>query len=396
MANLYEMRAASFRGVRFLVPHGEIGEGRHAVMHNYPDAAFRYVEDNGLIPPDFKVHAVVHGANSLAWLNQLRGALNRPGPGTLIHPLYGRQTVQVVGPYKVRHTDKTTGVITLDIHFAVTGPAAFPAVLSGIAAVIPGMAATALAQLVSAFAGGWSFASGLTAATHDAVAGALGLVASATDSYFSASAAASRAMATLAHTPALAIADGAVLGACLETIVTAPFEDGAIETRHLWPACQRLAETGAALAATAAAIGPSTVDLAARQVAIDRLATAVQAAAFVGLCRAAVETEHATAQDVIEAITVLEGESAALAERQMAREARDAVDALLSETVAVLMDEQITLPEVVRLAVHEIPASVLAYRLTDSTDDLPLLVGLNEGRNPVLYDGAVAVLRHPV
>lgn len=396
MANLFEMRSASFRGVRFLVPHGEIDEGRHAVVHNYPDAAFRYVEDNGLIPPDFKVHAVVHGASSVAWLNQLRGALNRPGPGTLIHPFYGRQTVQVVGPYKVRHTDKTAGVITLDIHFAVTGPAAFPAALSGIAAVIPGMAAAALAQLVSAFAGGWSFGQGLAATTHAAVASALGLVAATVDDTFSAASAVSGVTAVLAEAPSLAIADGAVLGAGLETIATAPFEDGAIDTRHLWPGYRGLAAAGASLAATAAAINPSTLDLAERRLAIERLATAAATAAFIGLCRAAVETEHATAAEVVETIAVLDTENATLAGREMAREVRDAVDALLSETVAVLMAEQITLPEVVSLAVYEMPASVLAYRLTDATDDLPLLVGLNEGRNPVLYDGPVSVLRHPV
>jgi len=145
--HLRDLSPASFRGVAFLCPNDTTEEGRQSIEHHYPDANFRYVEDNGLIPPKFKITAILHGDNLPAKVRALRNALNTPGPGTLKHPYYGSNNCAVIGPYHVSRKDEDSGVITFEINFAVTGPAIFPGLAAMIPAVISGLAASVISDI---------------------------------------------------------------------------------------------------------------------------------------------------------------------------------------------------------------------------------------------------------
>lgn len=394
MANLHELMPASFRGVGFLMPKGTADEGRHAVVHNYPDAAFRYVEDNGLIPPDFKVHAIVQGDDCIGVLNRLRAALNRPGPGTLMHPIYGRQIVQVVGPYHVKHDDKHAGVIFVDIHFSVTGPPYFPAVLTGIAAVIPGLASDALTGLAGIFSAVWAVPQAFAAATGAALASAVGTVANAALAAFPAAAAVSAAAERLVAPSGGRLPDGEALAAALTAIVEGPFGVAAIDETRLLAGFAEVGEAGRAVSAQGARIRPGNGVLAERQAALVTLGAGIETAAFIGLCKAAVVAPFTTAEDVAAAIATVADSHGDLARLDLDAGLRARIDKLLAETVAVLEAEQVTLPDVVTVAVHDIPASVLAYMLTDTTDDLAAIVALNDGKSPILFTGPVKVLRY--
>lgn len=394
MANLHELMPASFRGVGFLMPKGQADEGRHAVTHNYPDAAFRYVEDNGLIPPDFKVHALVQGEDCIGVLNRLRAALNRPGPGTLIHPIYGRQIVQVVGPYHVKHDDKHAGVIYLDIHFSVTGPPFFPGVLSGIAAVIPGRAADALANLTGVFSAVWAVPQAFAAATEAVLASAIGSVATTALTAFPAAAAVVSAVERLAVPAGGLIPDGDTLAASLTAIVDGPFGIDAIDDARLLTGFTDLGAAGRAISAQGARIVAGTGVLAARQEALVTLGAGIEIAAFIGLCKAAAAATFKTAEDVAATIGTVTDAHGDLARLDFDGVLRAKTSKLLAETVAVLEAEQVTLPDVVAIAVRDYPASVLAYMLTDTTGDLQTIVDLNDGKIPILYSGTVNVLRH--
>lgn len=147
--HLRDLSPASFRGVAFLCPKDTAEEGRNSIKHSYPDASHRYVEDNGLIPPEFKLTAILHGADLPAKVRSLRGALNTPGPGTLRHPYYGSHLCAVIGPYHVSRSDDDSGVVTFEITFAVTGAAIFPGLVGAIPAVVTGLALSTISSIAS-------------------------------------------------------------------------------------------------------------------------------------------------------------------------------------------------------------------------------------------------------
>ena len=151
MVALVDLQPASFRGAAFLCPHDHVKEGRNTIDHKYPNSSYRYAEDNGYTPPEFDMTCVLHGPNLLADFSRLRAALNTPGPGTLRHPWYGAQFCAVKGPWKVSREDRDSGVLELDVTFLVTGPPAFPGLVSNIAATISTLSASAVAASFAAF-----------------------------------------------------------------------------------------------------------------------------------------------------------------------------------------------------------------------------------------------------
>ncbi len=167
---LAELSPASFRGVTFYVPKDTGEEGRNIIHHQYPNSSIRYDEDNGGHAPTFKITALLFGTGLSAKLNRLRDALNKPGPGTLNHPYLGSWTCSAVGPYKYQREDEDSGVITLDLTFSVTSSGTiFPGIVSGIAAVVSGLAGSAVSTITGSFAA--SFGAGaMSAFSRDAIA----------------------------------------------------------------------------------------------------------------------------------------------------------------------------------------------------------------------------------
>lgn len=146
---------ASFRGVPFLVPSGDLKEGRNTILHQYPDSNRRYGEDNGGFLPCFKVEAVVHGRDAQGKMQALRSALMRPGGGTLRHPYFGVQRVAVDGEYTVSHKDSEFGIISFDIPFAVIDDGPATASFSGLGSVVTSLAAEAGAAMIGSIVERW-------------------------------------------------------------------------------------------------------------------------------------------------------------------------------------------------------------------------------------------------
>ena len=46
--------------------------------HKYPGQTYRYAQDNGGTPPEFDIHAYLHGATLLSDYARLRSALMKP------------------------------------------------------------------------------------------------------------------------------------------------------------------------------------------------------------------------------------------------------------------------------------------------------------------------------
>lgn len=148
---LRDLSPASFRGVRFYVPKDTLEEGRRTIDHQWVDSNRRYAEDNGFIPPEFKLNIILAGPNLAGQVASLRAALNTPGPGTLKHPWAGVHRCAVKGPFRIEREDRDAGVIQLEVTFLRDDGPVFIAVLSGIPAVVAGLASGATGSIVGAF-----------------------------------------------------------------------------------------------------------------------------------------------------------------------------------------------------------------------------------------------------
>ncbi len=127
MADWRESRVpASFRGVSFFVVSTDLGIGRRTVQHVYPfkkEPAFS--EDMGRKPRSFTVEGFVVGTEYEAARDALVEALEKEGPGELIHPTHGTRRVAVgSGGVVVRESSDEGGMARFSIPFDETPPKA--------------------------------------------------------------------------------------------------------------------------------------------------------------------------------------------------------------------------------------------------------------------------------
>jgi prophage DNA circulation protein len=110
------MGPASFRGAPFHVDTSERAGGRRIVTHEYPlrDAPDR--EDMGRKARDFSVEGYVLGEDYFVSRDKLLDALERAGPGELVHPYHGTRRVVVVD-YRVRESKAEGGIARFSIEF---------------------------------------------------------------------------------------------------------------------------------------------------------------------------------------------------------------------------------------------------------------------------------------
>ena len=388
---LDDLQAAKFRGAPFLVPSDETEEGRNAICHEYPDASFRYVEDNGRIPPKFTLSAVLAEPGLPAKLNRLRSALNAPGPGVLKHPHYGTQFVQVDGTYRVKREDRQAGVIELEIKFAVTGAPILPGLVSGVAALVTGLAATAVTSMFTAFTKSYGNPSG--AVTLATVSSAVASVASQMNASFGQ---ASDAPSRIMTSAGLFARSGARLGPLLISSFRDPFDDDAMSSRALIKGFRAVSVIGSDISDDAAAITPSTADLSIRSSCLAILGASIEAAAFACIADAMAGHDYTTA-DEVEADEDLLTEAF---EQAQARELDDSVHSALAQihTAAseVLRDVAVRLPRISTMSIEPIPASVLAYQLYEDDSDVMTIVDLNLDKDPVLMASPVIVLSQDI
>lgn len=312
MATFQSLIPASFRGVPFLVPSGHAEGGRHSIKHEYPDSNTRYVEDNGRKVPDFHVKAVVHGVDALSRLRSLQGALDTPGPGTLVHPVWGRQFVQVMGPYKVNHSDDKVGVFELEVHFAVTGPASFPGIATGIAAAITNLSVGSINAMFSAFSAGINLPA--SAASLTAVGSALSSIGSSMASSFGSVAEVQSIASTLVGSPMSLMSDPVTLSGALSGLVRAPFEASSLVVSNdvLLSGFSDLHTVSTGIVQQAAAIVPTTLDLVTRSAALANIGVTMNGVSIVSMCEAAAGKRYQTADAVAADISVLSNAHAQL------------------------------------------------------------------------------------
>lgn len=392
MATLQQLIPASFRGVPFLVPSGHMEGGRHAIKHEYPDSNHRYVEDNGMCVPDFELRIVVHGADAISRLRTLQNALDKPGPGTLIHPIYGRRFVQVVGPYKLSHKDQDVGVFELEVKFSVTGPPIFPGLTSGIAAAITNLSASAIGEMFASFSANVPIAQGVQ--TTELLIKSIGEVTSSLVSSFGAVADVRSNAIMLSQSIESIVNDPSVIAKQLQTMVRSPFDAvKAVRADELWRGFSEIGEIGKSFYDQSQTISPDTMDLAIRRQIMSNLGGLFAGVAFSAMAEAAAGKTYSVANAIeLDMASLTDLHSTFIEMQQFDNGMRLSTAAILSEIIAVLEAELVTLPNVVSTKVNDIPASVLAYMLYDNDKDLGTIVSINSSQAPMLLNETANIL----
>lgn len=89
-----QYRQASFRNVPFFVGRADSSFGRRKVVHEFPGQDKPVVEDLGRSAREFAVEGYALGDDYLAQRDRIKDAVEKEGPGILIHPYYGKMRVE--------------------------------------------------------------------------------------------------------------------------------------------------------------------------------------------------------------------------------------------------------------------------------------------------------------
>ncbi|WP_438443612.1 DNA circularization protein [Escherichia coli] len=120
------LQDASFRGVPFKVEDESSGVGRRVETHEYPNRDKPYTEDLGRVSLRPSLTAYVVGEDCFDQRDRLIEALNKPGPGTLVHPVYGEMSVCVDGEVCVSTSRSEGRVVRFDLKFVEAGELSYP------------------------------------------------------------------------------------------------------------------------------------------------------------------------------------------------------------------------------------------------------------------------------
>lgn len=392
---LHNLQPASFRGAPFLVPSDDAEEGRNSIWHEYPDASHRYIEDNGKIPPCFHIRAVLHGDNLPGKLSRLRSALNRPGPGVLKHPYYGTQFVSVDQTYRVKREDRQAGVIELDIKFAVTGPPALPGLVSGIAALVTGLASSAVTAAFGAFTEQCRAPRSPNSAT--VLAEALQDVTSVLEASFGQ---ATSAPARLYDRAEAFVRNIDTAQSLLVSSFREPFEDETILNRSLVKGFKDVAEAAAGVSAEASVAAVNTLDRSERQASKAAIGMFCEFAAFCCLADAMAGRNYLTGDEVDADEQLLTEIYDTVQARGLPSEQHAQMADIYTAASEVLQNAAVRLPRLTEIDAQNTPASVLAYELYERDgmvngiipDRIQQIVDLNLNQDPCLLTGSTTVL----
>lgn len=124
-----QLQKASFRGVPFEVTSASLTAGRRTVVHEYPQRDKPYVEDLGRASRKLTIKAFVVGSDYLARAQRLLAAIEKPGPGTLVHPWLGEMRVTLSAVSELTF-DTALGVANITFTATEAGELEFPSATS--------------------------------------------------------------------------------------------------------------------------------------------------------------------------------------------------------------------------------------------------------------------------
>jgi prophage DNA circulation protein len=111
---------ASFRGAIFYTESDARSSGRRVALHQYPKKDQPYAEDMGRRAVHHPITGYLIGPNYLGPRDALIDALEKEGPGQLIHPLLRPMQV-ICETYTVTENRERGGYCTFEMQFVEAG-----------------------------------------------------------------------------------------------------------------------------------------------------------------------------------------------------------------------------------------------------------------------------------
>lgn len=149
------LRKARYRGAEFFVDSAEGSVGRRTVLHEYPLRDLPFVEDLGRKARAFTIEAYVLATRDNQFDHTperelLLAAIERPGPGPLVHPWLGEMQM-VVTEARVRESTAEGGMTRFTLTCVEAGQQEFPEAESNTGALVGDAADAAETDMVGDF-----------------------------------------------------------------------------------------------------------------------------------------------------------------------------------------------------------------------------------------------------
>lgn len=145
-----QLQKASFRGVPFEVTAASLTAGRRTVVHEYPKRDKPYVEDLGRASRKMTVKAFVVGSDYLTRAQRLLAAIEKPGPGMLVHPWLGEMRVTLSAVSELTF-DTALGVANITFTATEAGELEFPSASADRTGLVLAAADSLSASAISRF-----------------------------------------------------------------------------------------------------------------------------------------------------------------------------------------------------------------------------------------------------
>ena len=149
------LRPASFRGVSFFVDSSQVTGGRRVQFHEFPDRDDPYAEDLGRVGKTYKIEGHILGDDYDQIKKQLQEAVDKDGPGELVHPYFGTLFVQV-GAFSIDEDTKEGRIAKVSFQFYETTDLRYPKPLEDKAKALADSATNAKAAAKNSFDKGFS------------------------------------------------------------------------------------------------------------------------------------------------------------------------------------------------------------------------------------------------
>lgn len=158
MSWLDDYRQAKFRSAYFYVSNAENSSGRRSAVHEFPKQDTPYVEDMGRKARTHRIEAYILGEDYFSIRDELQQALEKEGPGKLVHPYLGTLDV-ICTDYSFRESIRETRMARFTITFAEAGLLKFPSATVDATADVARKKSSALDRVKSALEKVYSIAS---------------------------------------------------------------------------------------------------------------------------------------------------------------------------------------------------------------------------------------------
>lgn len=118
------LRPATFRGIPFFIDVSSFTGGRRVQLHEFMQRDNSFAEDLGKVTPTFKVDGHILG-DYWDQKNALLQAVEKQGPGELVHPYFGTLQVQI-GAFSIEEDTKEGQIAKLSFQFYLAGDNRYP------------------------------------------------------------------------------------------------------------------------------------------------------------------------------------------------------------------------------------------------------------------------------